>query len=300
MIILLTGKDGQVGWELQRSLAPLGHVVAMGRASMDLANPDKIRSVIREIKPNLIVNAAAYTAVDKAESESDLAMTINGTAPGILAEEGKRLGAALIHYSTDYVFDGSKQGDYQEGDPTNPISVYGQTKLAGEHAIQAVGADHLILRTSWVYGLRGSNFLLTMLRLAREREELRVVSDQIGSPTWSRMIAEATALVVARWYDHHGTSSRPKADLSGVYNLTAGDCTSWHKFAQEIVRLAAAREALAVKQVTPITTTEYPTPASRPANSHLAQEKLYQGFGIRLPNWLDSLSVCVAGLALAG
>jgi dTDP-4-dehydrorhamnose reductase len=188
--ILLTGKNGQVGWELQRTLATLGEVVTLDRQDLDLADPDSIRRVVREHKPNLIVNAAAYTAVDKAEEESDLAMVINGTAPGILAEEAKRLSAAIIHYSTDYVFDGSKNTPYTEEDAPNPLNVYGRTKLAGERAIQAVGAPYLILRTSWVYGMRGKNFLLTILRLARERNEIKVVNDQIGAPTWSRIIAQ--------------------------------------------------------------------------------------------------------------
>nr|WP_255210519.1 dTDP-4-dehydrorhamnose reductase [Methylogaea oryzae] len=223
MNILLTGKDGQVGWELQRALAPLGKVVAVGRDALDLADADGIRRVVRDVAPRLIVNAAAYTAVDKAESEPELAMAINGIAPGILAEEARRLGAGLIHYSTDYVFDGAKQGEYAEDDTPNPVSVYGQTKLAGERAVSSSGAEHLIFRTSWVYGLRGRNFLLTMLRLARERAELRVVADQVGAPTWSRMIAEATAIVVARWYEHSAgdATPRPKSGLSGIYHLAA-------------------------------------------------------------------------------
>lgn len=295
MNILLAGKDGQVGWELQRTLAPLGTVVAMGRDSLDLADADNIRRVVREVAPHLIVNAAAYTAVDRAESEPELAMTINGVAPGILADEAQRLGAGLIHYSTDYVFDGAKQGAYTEEDEPNPCNVYGKSKLAGERAIQASGSEHLILRTSWVYGLRGSNFLLTMLRLAREREELRVVADQVGAPTWCRMIAEATAIIAGRWYEHpaHGLRPRPKVGLSGIHHLTAGGSVSWHGFAQAIVRLAAEREVLAVKCVTPIATSDYPTPASRPANSLLAGGRLEQGFGVRLPDWLDSLNSCL-------
>ncbi len=196
--ILITGTNGQVGFELLRSLAGLGTVIAAGRDELDLADPDAIRRTLRDTKPGLIVNAAAYTAVDKAEAEPELALAINGVAPGILAEEAKRLGAALIHYSTDYVFDGSKGAPYTEDDAPRPISAYGRTKLAGEHAIQAVGVPHLILRTSWVYGARGSNFLLTILRLAKEREELSIVDDQIGAPTWSRAIAMATAGILER------------------------------------------------------------------------------------------------------
>lgn len=292
MRILLTGKQGQVGWELCRTLAPLGQVTALGREQLDLADADSIRRVLRELQPQLIVNPAAYTAVDLAESDAETATAINGSAPGILAEEAKRLGAGLIHYSTDYVFDGGQDGVYRESDATNPGNVYGRSKLAGEQAIQAVGAEHLILRTSWVYGLRGRNFLLTMLRLAREREELRVVADQIGAPTWSRMIAEATALAAARWY----VGARPQAGLSGIYHLSAAGSTSWHGFTEAIVRLAAAKETLAVQRVIPIATADYPTPASRPANSRLDGGKLVQTFGLRLPDWQDSLAACLDAL----
>jgi dTDP-4-dehydrorhamnose reductase len=198
MRILLTGPTGQVGWELRRSLAPLGVVTALDRTALDLTDADGLRRVVREVRPALIVNAAAYTAVDRAESEPDLAMAVNGLAPGILAEEGKRVGAALVHFSTDYVFDGRKAGAYVEDDAPAPVNVYGATKLAGERAMEAVGAPHLILRTSWVYGARGANFFLTMRRLARERPELRIVDDQTGAPTWCRMIAEATAQIIAR------------------------------------------------------------------------------------------------------
>jgi dTDP-4-dehydrorhamnose reductase len=292
MRILLTGKQGQVGWELCRTLAPLGQVSALGREQLDLADADSIRRAVRELRPQLIVNPAAYTAVDLAESDAETATAVNGAAPGILAEEAKRLGAGLIHYSTDYVFDGGQDGVYRETDATNPGNVYGRSKLAGEQAIQAVGAEHLILRTSWVYGLRGRNFLLTMLRLAREREELRVVADQIGAPTWSRMIAEATALAAARWY----MGSRPQAGLSGVYHLTAGGSTSWHGFVEAIVRLAGEQETLAVQRITPIATADYPTPARRPANSRLDGGKLEQAFGLRLPDWQDSLAACLDAL----
>ena len=208
--ILLTGKNGQVGWELERSLQPLGQVIAFDRSGLDLASPDSIRAVIREVKPELIVNPAAYTAVDKAESEPDLAMAVNGVAPGIIAEEAKRLGAALIHYSTDYVFDGTKAEPYTEDDVPKPINVYGKTKLAGEQAVQAIGVPHLIFRTSWVYGMRGKNFLLTILRMAKEKDELRIVDDQFGAPTWSRMIAETTAQVLAQFYS-------PFAQRSSTY-----------------------------------------------------------------------------------
>jgi dTDP-4-dehydrorhamnose reductase len=280
--ILLTGKNGQAGWELQRTLATLGEVIALDRHGLDLANPDSIRRVVRERKPNLIVNAAAYTAVDKAEEESDLAMAINGMAPGILAEEAKELGAAVIHYSTDYVFDGNKNGPYTEDDAPNPLNVYGKTKLAGEQAIQAVGAPHLIFRTSWVYGTRGKNFLLTILRLAKERDELRIVNDQIGAPTWSRMIAEATAQVIAQL-------ALPKGKgwgdgISGIYHLTAAGQTSWFGFAKAILNYIPGSAAHAPR-LTPITTQEYPTPAQRPKNSVLSNVRLRQKFGLESPLW---------------
>ncbi|MDO9064018.1 MAG: dTDP-4-dehydrorhamnose reductase, partial [Sulfuricella sp.] len=227
MKILLIGKNGQVGWELQRTLATLGDVVAIDRQGMDLANPDSIRSAIRIIRPDLIANAAAYTAVDKAESEPELAMAINGIAPGIMAEEAKRLGAAMIHYSTDYVFDGTKTSPYTEEDAPNPLSVYGKTKFAGEQAILAVGIPHLIFRTSWVYGLRGRNFLQTILRLAKERDELKVVDDQIGAPTWSRMIAEATSQILAQSFLPLTPHPSLLTQYGGIYNLTAAGRTSW-------------------------------------------------------------------------
>lgn len=308
MKILLTGKNGQVGWELQRTLAPLGQVVTMDHQTMDLSNPDSIRSVIREVKPDLIVNPAAYTAVDKAESEPELAMAVNGIAPGIMAEEAKKLGAAMIHYSTDYVFDGSKTSPYAEEDIPNPINVYGKTKLAGEQAIQAVGIPHLILRTSWVYGMRGRNFLLTILRLAKERDELRIVDDQIGAPTWSRMIAEATAQIIAQsasplMYDLSRPLSRCKSEsreggaprpslltqYSGVYNLTAAGRTSWCGFTQEILENAQAGT-----RVIPIPTTDYPLPAPRPLLSLLSDDKLAKTFSMNLPAWDDSLALCMA------
>jgi dTDP-4-dehydrorhamnose reductase len=280
--ILLTGKNGQVGWELQRTLATLGEVVTLDRQDLDLADPDSIRRVVREHKPNLIVNAAAYTAVDKAEEESDLAMAINGTAPGILAEEAKELGAAVIHYSTDYVFDGNKNGPYTEDDAPNSLNVYGKTKLAGEQAIQAVGAPHLIFRTSWVYGTRGKNFLLTILRLAKERDELRIVNDQIGAPTWSRMIAEATAQVMAQISLPQGQGWAE--GVSGVYHLTATGQTSWFEFAKAILNYIPGSAAHAPR-LTPITTQEYPTPAKRPKNSILSNMRLRQKFGLESPLW---------------
>lgn len=294
MKILLTGKNGQVGWELQRSLAPLGEVVAVDSQTLDLSKPDSICSVIRAVKPDLIVNAAAYTAVDKAESEPELAMAVNGTAPGIMAEEAKKLGAAMIHYSTDYIFDGSKTSPYSEEEIPNPINVYGKTKLAGEQAVQAAGIPHLILRTSWVYGMRGKNFLLTILRLAKERDELKIVDDQIGAPTWSRMIAEASAQIVAQTYAPKPRSSLPLADASGVFNLTAAGQTSWYGFAKAVIEF---NPALIIPDllpgILPIATAEYPLPALRPPYSLLSHEKLRRTFGIMLPDWDVSLVHCM-------
>lgn len=290
--ILLTGPDGQVGWELQHTLAPLGPVIAAGRDLLDLASPDSIRAAIRDIGPGLIVNAAAYTAVDRAEEEQTLAMAVNGEAPGILAEEAKRAGAALIHYSTDYVFDGAASRPYRETDPTNPVSAYGRSKLAGEQAIAAVGGAHLILRAAWVYSRRGNNFLLAMRRLAGEREELRVVNDQTGSPTWAGAIAGATADIVAQ----SGLADGPGAldGRGGLYHLTAAGKTTWHGFAEAIVQsMRAAGEPVACRRVLPISTAEYPTPARRPAWSVLDCRKLENTFGIRLPDWRDQLRLCL-------
>lgn len=284
--ILVTGKNGQVGWELQRTLAPLGQVIALDAEDMDLSDADAIRRKVREIAPHIIVNPAAHTAVDKAESEPGLAMAINGTAAGVLAEEAQQLDALLIHYSTDYVFDGTKASPYVESDTPNPQSVYGRTKLAGEQAIQAVGGKHLILRTSWVYGVHGGNFVKTILRLVKERSELRIVADQYGAPTWARLLAESTAQIIAGYSE----------DKSGVYHLTPSGRTNWHQFAEEIVRLAREYDdVLKDKSLTihPIATHEYPVPAKRPANSSLSTEKVRTSFGLELPRWEDDLAECV-------
>lgn len=295
--ILLIGPSGQVGWELQRTLAPLGEVVAAGRSTepvaIDLANPDSIRACIREVRPDLIVNAAAYTAVDKAEEEHEIAMAVNGDAPGIMAEEAKRISAALVHYSTDYVFDGTKGSPYMESDEPNPLSAYGRTKLAGEQAVASAGIPHLIFRTSWVYGARGNNFLQTILRLAREREQLRVVDDQYGSPTWSRIIAETTTCVLAKTGPLAGAIS----DYSGVYHLTAGGVTSWYGFTKAIVRIirerqGAAGQGLKVREVLPISTEEYPLPAIRPVYSVLSCNKLQKTFRLHMPSWSQTLDLC--------
>lgn len=289
--ILVTGINGQVGYELLRSLQGLGRVVGCDRAALDLDNPDAIRRVVREVKPTLIVNPAAYTAVDKAESDVEGATRLNVQAPAVLAEEAKQLGAALVHYSTDYVFDGTKDSPYVETDAVNPQNVYGRTKLEGEQVIAASGCDHLILRTSWVYGRRGKNFLLTMLKLGAERPELKVVADQIGAPTWSRTIATTTAHVVAQ-----GLAGQRSGDAnwwcerSGVYNLTAGGATSWHGFTEAILGIAMGEKA---PKVLPIPASDYPVPAKRPANSRLAVDKLAQTFGLRLPQWDEALRLCL-------
>lgn len=291
--ILLTGKNGQVGWELQRTLAPVGQVIALDVDELDLGDQDAIRQAVRSIKPDIIVNPAAYTAVDKAESEPDLAMAINGVAPGILAEEARKLGALLVHYSTDYIFDGRKDAPYVEADAPNPLSVYGNTKLAGEQAIRASGADHLIFRTSWVYGARGRNFLLTMLRLARERGELRVVDDQIGAPTWCRSLGEITALVLAQLYAPDANKEAVRS-VSGTYHLTSSGSVSWCGFTAEILRLAQVHPA---PVLVPITTPEYPTPAVRPMNSTLSNDKFVRTFGLDAGDWGSNLRLCLQEMA---
>jgi dTDP-4-dehydrorhamnose reductase len=281
--ILLFGKVGQVGWELRRTLAPLGSIVCVDYPEVDFTNPDSIRHWIRESSPDIIVNAAAYTAVDKAETESALAHQINGQAPGIMAEEAKKRGALLVHYSTDYIFDGTKTTPYVEEDPPRPVSAYGRSKLAGDDAIQQVGGAHLILRLCWVYGSRGNNFMLTMMRLAREREKLRVVGDQVGCPTTSRLIAEATA---------HALQTVRATDealrFTGTYHLCCTGQTSWHGFASAIIDSMPASEKKC-HTVEAITSAEYPTPTKRPAYSVMSGAKLERTFGLRLPDWHDAL-----------
>ncbi|HVM46889.1 MAG TPA: dTDP-4-dehydrorhamnose reductase [Candidatus Acidoferrum sp.] len=281
--ILLIGKIGQVGWELRRTLAPLAQLVCVDFPEIDLCSADSIRKWVAEARPDIVVNAAAYTAVDKAEAEEDRAMKINGVAPGILAEEAKRVGALLVHYSTDYVFDGTKGAPYLETDTPNPLSAYGRTKLAGDEAVRAAGGPHLIFRLCWVYGARGQNFMLTMMRLAREREKLRVVSDQFGCPTWSRLIAETTALALQR-----AAAVCAWNAFNGTYHLAASGHTSWHGFARAIVDAMPAEDKKC-KEVEAIPTSDYPTPARRPAFSLLGCEKLARTFGLRLPAWDESL-----------
>ncbi|UCV02263.1 dTDP-4-dehydrorhamnose reductase [Dechloromonas denitrificans] len=298
MSILLLGKDGQVGWQLQRSLAPHGQVVACGRAECDLADPARIRSVIRQVRPSVIVNATAYTAVDKAESEPELAHRINAEAPGILAEEAAALGALLVHYSTDYVYDGCKSTPYVETDATGPHGVYGRTKLAGEEAIRAVGGKSLIFRTSWVFGARGDNFVKTILRLARDKESLAVVDDQTGSPTPAALIATVTGVVLAML--RRGQSL--EAGESRLYHLAAAHPVSWCEFARTIVGLAGPAPGfdlrLKPEAIRPISTAEYPTPARRPANSRLDCTRLENDFGLQMPDWQPYLVRMLQLLAL--
>ncbi|MGQ0546926.1 MAG: dTDP-4-dehydrorhamnose reductase [Betaproteobacteria bacterium] len=297
MKILLLGRDGQVGSELKRLLEPAAELTAPTLDQVDLTRPRQIRDAVRTVRPQVILNAAAYTAVDAAEKEEALAATLNVEAPALLAAEAAKLGALLVHYSTDYVFDGAKRTPYREGDPPNPMSAYGRSKLAGEHAIQASGCRHLILRTAWVYASRGKNFVLTMLRLAKERDELRVVADQIGSPTWARSLAEATVQMVnvlekgVRSIFPANNGSDPF--FPGVYHVTGSGHCSWQAFAERIVERGAALGLCRKVPVKAITTAEYPTPATRPTYSVLSNEKLAADFGIRLPAWEDALDDCL-------
>jgi len=284
--VLLTGCEGQIGWELQRSLAPLGEVVACDRARLDIADLDRVRAVIRESRPQLIVNAAGYTAVDRAEAKEALAGRVNAEAPRVVAEEAQRLGAWLVHYSTDYVFDGAKSGPYLEEDTPNPLNAYGRTKLAGEQAVAAVGGRYLIFRTSWVYADRGKNFLRTMLRLARESDELRIVDDQIGAPTWARIVAESTALCALQVL-RGGEAADARA---GIYHLACSGETSWFGFAGAIFESSQDR----VPRLVPIATNEYAAPARRPANSLLDNTKIARVFGIVPVDWRRALGLCLS------
>ncbi len=298
MKILLTGKTGQLGWELARTLAPLGELIAVDRQTLDLADAAAIAAAVRRLRPQLIVNAAAYTAVDRAQMEADAAYSINALAPEILAREARALGAAVVHFSTDYVFGGDKSGAYVESDRPAPRSVYGQSKFAGEQAVAASGAAHLIFRVSGVYSARGSNFLLTVLRLARSKPELAVVDDQSGAPTWARMIAEATALVIARCGGSPQDLPGILGQRGGVYHLSATGRTSWHGFTEAIMREAGLRTP-----VRAITTGEYVAsqrlaPAPRPMNFLLSSAKLAEKFGIVLPDWKTGLKLCVEEMAL--
>ncbi|MEW6316098.1 MAG: dTDP-4-dehydrorhamnose reductase [Pseudomonadota bacterium] len=287
--ILIIGDQGQVAWELQRTLATLGDVIAAGRSTathaLDLARPETIAPLVEATRPNWIINAAAYTAVDKAEQEEELATTINGRAVGELAAAAKSVGALLVHYSTDYVFDGTADKPYTEEAPTNPQSAYGRSKLAGEEAIRASDTPHLILRTSWVYGARGHNFMRTIRRLAREREELRIVADQHGCPTWSRHIAEATAQILAQL----GQDRAAWAAKTGTYHLVSSGQGTWHDFASRIVEHQRQHEPVKTERILPIRTEEYPLPAPRPKYSVLCTDKMRAAFGIHMPHWESAL-----------
>jgi len=291
--IVVIGRIGQVGWELRHKLACLGQVTAFDYPEIDFRNPDSLLAALRSVEPAVIVNAAAYTAVDKAEEQPEVAMAINGTGPGVLAEEAKRLGSILVHYSTDYVFDGTKQDEYVETDTPNPQNVYGKTKLAGDEAIQASGCQHLILRTSWVYGTRGNNFLLTMLKLAAERSELRIVDDQTGAPTTSECIAQGTANILAQVM---GPSGAGLDGRSGVYNLTNTGATTWFGFAQALLTQSAANLGTKLPTLIPIPTSEFPRPAERPTNSRLSCRRLEESFGVRFPAWEDALALVLETL----
>ena len=285
MKLLLLGKNGQVGWELQRSLSPLGEVVALdfdspGPLTADFSQPEQLAATVRAVKPDVIVNAAAHTAVDKAESEPDLARAINAKGPAVLAREAAACGAWLVHYSTDYVFDGSGSRPWREDDPKGPLNVYGQTKLEGEEAIRASGCMHLILRTSWVYAARGGNFAKTMLKLAQDRERLTVIDDQVGAPTGADLLADLTAHLVR--------ASAIGGARSGTYHAVAAGATTWHGYAKHVIefgRAAGLNIKVPASNVEPVATTAYPTPARRPANSRLDTQRLRESFNFNLPDW---------------
>ncbi|AAU49981.1 dTDP-4-dehydrorhamnose reductase [Burkholderia pseudomallei] len=295
MKILVTGANGQVGWELARSLAVLGQVVPLTREQADLGRPETLARIVEDAKPDVVVNAAAYTAVDAAETDGAAANVINGEAVGVLAAATKRVGGLFVHYSTDYVFDGTKPSPYIETDPTCPVNAYGASKLLGELAVAETGGDWLTFRTTWVFAARGKNFLRTMLRLAKEREEMKIVADQFGAPTWARSIADGTAHALT-------TAMRERAAgafTSGVYHMTSAGQTSWHGFADAIIaswRAAPGAAPLAVSRIVPIPASAYPVPAQRPANSVLSNKALKERFGIELPDWRYAVGLCVNDL----
>jgi dTDP-4-dehydrorhamnose reductase len=292
--VLVTGADGQVGRALLESFAESAEVVGCNRASLDLADTDRIREMVRDVAPDIIINAGAYTAVDRAESERDLAFAINARAPGILAEEAQRAGALLIHYSTDYVFNGSKQGPWAEDDATDPLSVYGASKQAGEEAIRNVGGRHLIFRTSWVYAPQGKNFVLTMLRLGRERDSLSVVDDQVGAPTTATELARATHAIAGGILEKKFGAA---ASWSGTYHMTCSGTVSWCGFARAIFERGHVLHDGKAPKVTPIATSDYPTPAKRPLNSVLSNDKLHRTFNVRLAPWQSALDEALTAIA---
>ncbi len=287
MRILLIGKNGQVGWELNHLLSSIGTVFAMSKKQMDLSKPETLSPVIQEIHPDIIINAAAYTAVDKAESEPELAMTINGIAPGVIAQEAKKIGAGMVHYSTDYVFDGKSTSPYKEKDLPCPLSVYGKSKLAGDKGVIQANIPHIILRTSWVYSLRGSNFLLSIQKLAQTRNQIKVVDDQIGAPTWSRAIAEGTVRILQQCKIKENTINFIH---SGVFNMSCDGQTSWFNFAKQILEVSGLIKDI---ELIPIPNIEYPTAAVRPKNSLLSNTKLKQTFHYDMPHWTIALNECL-------
>ena len=299
--ILITGANGQVGWNLQRTLCPLGEILAIDIDQIDLTDLEAVGKCVRDFQPDIVVNAAAYTAVDKAESEPDLAYAINVAAPKRIAEEAARFGALMVHYSTDYVYNGMKTDPYVEIDVTNPLSVYGETKLAGDDAIIRSGVPYIILRTTWVYDIRGKNFLRTIIRLAKEKEELRIVGDQFGAPTWARSLAEATTIVVSRCLERNSETGKW---CSGLFHCTAGGRTSWAGFARAILEdyndlLDWPAETgeyggeLKAKRVVEIATEDYPTPARRPRNSVLSNAAILAEFSVAMPDWRDQLRLAM-------
>jgi len=310
-VILLTGKNGQVGGELLPFLPQLGKVVALGRDQLDLSKPDDISRTIREVRPQLIVNTAAYTAVDQAEADLAMAHAINAEAPRLMAEEARKIGAVLVHYSTDYVFDGAKRTPYDEADSANPMNVYGKTKFAGEHAIRTSGVAHLIFRTAWVYATRGHNFLLTILRLATEREELRIVSDQVGAPTCASDVAAATSKILTGICErNHGEFVF--SEVSGTYHMSAAGQTTWYDFAKTVLEKAGATSQglvwlakathgrqLIARRVVPISTEEFRSPTQRPVYSVLSNSRLIQTFGVALPDWHTQLQRCFVSDSIA-
>jgi dTDP-4-dehydrorhamnose reductase len=297
MRLLVTGANGQIGWELARSLMPLGRVTAMARDACDLARPETLPEIVRGARPDVLINAAGYTAVDKAEREESMATLINATAVGVLALTAREIGALFVHYSTDYVFDGAKDGPYVEDDPPGPLNAYGRSKLAGETATRDAGGDHLILRTSWVYAARGHNFLKTIGRLACEGGELRIVADQIGAPTWARNVADATAHVI-RQARQEQTRGQFRSD---ILHMAAAGSTSWHGFARAVVQHASARppRSGSAPEVHPIASRDYPTPAIRPKNSVLCCKRLRERFELALPDWTIGLASCLADDGMA-
>jgi dTDP-4-dehydrorhamnose reductase len=292
--IVIVGRNGQLAWEANQQFQGLGEIICVGRPEFDLLNIEGVRAEIRRIKPTVLINAAAYTAVDQAESELEAAMKVNSEAPAALAEEAKRLGALFITYSTDYVFNGKKTSSYNEGDPTAPLNVYGASKLSGERAVEAIGGSYLIFRTSWVYGARGKNFLRTILKLAAERPELKIVDDQVGAPTWSRDLADATRKIIEQLAAQSSLARISMGDAlgdrRGIYHMTAAGSVTWCGFAAAIVEEMKNRGlSNNVASIVPISSREYPTPASRPLNSRLCNDKLKNTFGLTLPPWRASL-----------